>query len=362
MKNLRKPFPVLQQYVYLNTAASGLLPEKVFEFRQDHDLDFLISASILKEKQGEFLTVVRETVGSFFNCAPNRVALVPNFSSGFNSLLEGIDKGKKVLLLEEDYPSINWAVTSRGFEVCKAVIDENLEQNIQTALEQHKPDVFAFSIVQYINGIKLSIEFLRNLKSKFPDILFVADGTQYVGTEAFDFDASGLDVVISSCYKWLNAGYGNAFMLFHEMAPQKISPKNSGFNSLQGKYKAHEGNFLGKFEPGHQDTLNFGSLKVALQFMKEVGVELIEERVKHLAGLGKNQFHNLGLLEEMVEKREVHSSIFNIKGDDKLFQYLRNEGIISSQRGTGIRLSFHYFNTEEELQILIETLKRYKGK
>ena len=109
MKNLRKPFPVLKQYVYLNTAASGLLSEKVLEFRQDHDLDFLISGSILKEKQSELLTEVRETVGSFFNCAPNHVALIPNFSFGFNTLMEGIDKSKKVLLLDGDYPSINWA-------------------------------------------------------------------------------------------------------------------------------------------------------------------------------------------------------------------------------------------------------------
>jgi len=359
MKNLRKPFPVLKQYVYLNTAASGLLSEKVLEFRQDHDLDFLISGSILKEKQGELLTEVRETVGSFFNCAPNRVALVPNFSFGFNTLMEGIDKSKKVLLLKGDYPSINWAVTSREFEVCTAAIDENIELNIEEALEDHKPDIFAFSIVQYISGIKLSIDFLRNLKEKFPDTLFIADGTQYCGTEKLDFDSSKLDVLIASSYKWLNGGYGNAFMLFQEKVPEIISPKSCGFNSLQGKYKAHEGNFIGKFEPGHQDTLNFGSLNTALKFLKEIGMELVEERVSNLGELAKQQFSELDLLEEMVQKRSQHSSIFNIKGDTQLYNFLRNENIICSQRGTGIRLSFHYFNTEEELNFLIKTLRQY---
>lgn len=359
MKNLRKPFPVLKQYTYLNTAASGLLPEKVFEFRQDHDLDFLISASILKEKQGELLTGVRETVGSFFNCAPNRVALVPNFSYGFNNLLEGIDKSKSFLLLEEDYPSINWAVTSRDFKVFKAAINENIEANIEEALKNNKPDFFAFSVVQYITGIKLSIPFLKSLKQKFPDVVFIADGTQYCGTEIFDFDASGLDVMICSSYKWLNAGYGNAFMLFHESAPEKIAPKTSGFNSLQGKYKAHEGNFIGRFEPGHQDTLNFGSLQVALRLIKETGRELIEERVKNLSTLAKKEFSGMGLLQEMVEKREEHSSIFNIKGDDKLYNQLRGEDIICSQRGQGIRVSFHYFNTEEELEVLVKAIKKF---
>ncbi len=359
MKNLRKPFPVLQQYTYLNTAASGLLSEKVMEFRQDHDLDFLISGSLLKEKQGELLTGVREAVGSFFNCEPNRVALVPNFSYGFNTLLEGINKSKKVLLIKGDYPSINWAVTSRDFEVIYVALDENLEQHIESVLREQQPDVFAFSIVQYINGIKLSVDFLKDLKSKFPETIFVADGTQFAGTEIFDFDASGLDVVISSTYKWLNAGYGNGFILFNENVQNKLAPKALGFNSLQGKYKAHEGNFIGKFEPGHQDTHNFGSLKTALQVLKDVGMERVEERVASLGKRAKEEFEKMDLLQEMVVKRDLHSSIFNIKGDTALYDYLRSRDIICAQRGEGIRVSFHYFNTEEELELLLKNIREF---
>jgi len=362
MKNLRKPFPVLAQYLYFNTAASGLLSEKVLEFRQDHDLDFLISGSILKEKQGKLLAQVRESVGKFFNCAPNRVALVPNFSYGFNTLLEGIDKSKKVLLLEGDYPSINWAVTSRGFEVCYAQINEKIEANIEAAFKENKPDIFAFSIVQYISGIKLSIPFLKELKAKYPETIFVADGTQFCGTENFDFDDSGLDVVICSTYKWLNAGYGNGFILFNENVQGKVAPKALGFNSLQGKYKAHEGNFIGKFEPGHQDTLNFGSLKIALDLLNEVGKENVQEKVANISKLAKKEFSALRLLHEDVVNREQHSSIFNIKGDAKLYDYLRSNDVITSQRGEGIRLSFHYFNTEEELDQLVVLLKKFLGK
>lgn len=362
MKNLRKAFPVLRQYTYLNIASSGLLSEKVFEFRQDHDLDLLVSGSILRDKQGKILEKVRETVGEFFNCAPNRVALIPNFSSGFNTLLEGIDKSIKILLLNEDYPSINWAVKSRDFKVCYADINENLERNIEEALEKNKPDLFAFSIVQYENGIKLTTAFLKEMKEKFPETLFVADGTQFIGTEKFDFDKSKIDVVIASCYKWMNAGYGNAVMLFQEEVPKKIDPKSFGFNSLQGKYKAHEGNFLGKFEPGHQDTLNFGSLMTAVQFINTVGIDLIEERINLLSKKAKKELEALGLLENTVVKRTQHSSIFNIGGDEKLLQFLKSKDIICSLKDPGVRVSFHYFNTEEEIDLLIKVLKEYYKK
>ncbi|MCG9972272.1 aminotransferase class V-fold PLP-dependent enzyme [Christiangramia crocea] len=357
MDNLRKGFPVLEQYTYLNTAASGLLPEKVWEFRQEHDLDFLIKASLLKEKMGEVLTGVRESVGDFFNCAPNRVGLVPNFSYGFNSVLESIDKPSRFLLLKNDYPSINWAVESRDFEIVYAEIDENLEDNILRQVEKGKPDFFAFSIVQYINGVKLSIDFLKELKEKFPDLILIADGTQYFGTEDFHFDSSKIDIAISSCYKWMNAGYGNAFMLFNESIQGKIFPKHLGFGSLQGKYKAHEGNFIGKFEPGHYDTLNFGSLKVAIDLIKEKGMDAIENKIIHLKNIARERFLSAGLLEEWTANRNDFAPIFNIKGDDKLFNRLREKDIITSQRGNGIRVSMHYFNSEGDLDHLFKVLK-----
>ncbi len=362
MKNLRKAFPVLRQYTYLNNASCGLLSEKVFEYRQDHDLDLLISGSIFRDQQGKILEEVRETVGKFFNCAPNRVGLVHNFSSGFNTLLEGVDKSSKILLLKEDYPSINWAVNSRGFKVSYVQIDENLEHNIEEALEKNKPDLFCFSIIQYENGIKLSIPFLKKMKEKFPDTLFVADGTQFIGTEKFDFDTSKFDVVIASGYKWMNAGYGNAIMLFQEDVPKKIDPKSYGFNSLQGKYKAHEGNFLGKFEPGHQDTLNFGSVMAAIKFIDSIGIDLIEERIKLLSKKAKEELEKLGLLEDMVVKRVQHSSIFNIGGDAELLKFLYSKNIICSLKNLGVRVSFHYFNTEEEIDLLVKALKEYYKK
>ena len=67
----------------------------------------------------------------------------------------------------------------------------------------------------------------------------------------------------------------------------------------------------------------------------------------------------MNLLEESVIKRKAHSSIFNIKGGEKLFQYLKSKNIIVSQRGEGIRVSFHYFNTEKELDFLIKELKKF---
>ena len=358
MKNFKKQFPLLNHTTYLNTAASGLLPENVLEYRQEHDLDFLISGSGIKEQQAKIIAATRENVGKIFGCAPNRVGLVPNFSYGFNILMEGVEKGQKVLLLKNDYPSINWAAESREFNICYAEIDAHLEQNIAEAVKNEQPDIFCFSLVQYLNGIKIDLEFLKQLKKENPNLLLFADGTQYFGTEEFDFDDSPLDVLGASCYKWLNAGYGNAFFMFKAGMEHLISPKALGFDSLEGKYKPHEGSLIGKFEPGHLDSLNFGSLNTALKLLEQTSFADVETQIKHLAALAKKEFSALDLLEPAVVDREEHSSIFNLQAGDEVFNRLKSNGIICAKRGTGIRVSFHYFNTEDDLEKLLKLLRK----
>lgn len=355
MKNFSKLFPVLKQYTYLNTAASGLLSTPVLEWRQEHDLDFLVMGSKLTDQQGKVLSSVREKVGKLFSCAANRVALTPNFSYGMNTLVEGITS-KKVLLLKEDYPSVLWPFTSRNFEVSYTDIDANLEENVRSAFAKAQPDIFAFSMVQWLNGIKINQEFLRQLKTDYPDTLLIADGTQYMGTEVFDFDNSPFDVIGASTYKWMNAGYGNAIFLFKEEVAHKIALKTTGFNSIQGKYKPHEGSFLGHFEPGHQDSLNFGSLGVAIDLIHQIGMSTIQEHIEAIAKKAKSAFTERGLLDEAVVNRSVHSSIFNLKGDQSLVQRLDDNNIICVARGAGVRVSFQYYNTEKDLQLLLDVL------
>lgn len=356
MKNLKKEFPLTAQYTYLNTPSSGLLTETVLDFRTDHDLDFLVMGSLLKDKQDNFMDGVRESVGRFFNCSPGLVALLPNFSYGFNILVEGLSPDSKVLLLEGDYPSVNRPVINRGFEVCYAKIDADLEKNILEMVEKEKPDVLALSLVQYISGILIDLEFIKELKSRFPDLLILADGTQFCGMEAFDFENSGIDALGASAYKWMHAGYGNGFFLFREGVSERISPKSAGSSSDSGRYKEGGGTLIGKLEPGHLDTLSLGSLQAAIRLIDKTGMDKIEAQVQNLKRLAKEALTEKGLLKQKVTDRKNHSSIFNIKGDQKLLEKLLGQQILCTRRGDGIRIGFHYFNTEEDLQKLLKVI------
>ncbi|WP_149277217.1 aminotransferase class V-fold PLP-dependent enzyme [Pareuzebyella sediminis] len=359
MEQTRKNFPVLSQYVYANTAAAGLLNDNLLEWRQEHDLDFLIGGSTMKTKaMMEYIPKVRETVASFCGSKTENTALVPNFSIGLNMLLEGLPKNHNVLLLKNDYPSVNWPFTSRGFHIFYVDIDEHLEDRIFNTIKENNISVLALSVVQWVNGIKIAPDFLQLLKEEFPDLIIIADGTQFSGTTVFDFEASAIDVLGTSGYKWLLAGYGNGFMLFKDHMVDQFSVKTIGFNSsdidLNGRDQVRFAKF---FEPGHLDTFNFGSLKFSLDYLEGLGMHAIEAQLNTLSQKAKTAFADLGLLEDAVVKRPSHSTIFKIKDDADRFNKLTDEGVVCSQRGGGVRLSFHFYNTEKDVETIVKILK-----
>ncbi|MBB2147992.1 aminotransferase class V-fold PLP-dependent enzyme [Pedobacter gandavensis] len=349
-------FPLLEDCTYLNTASSGLLSTSILAWRKLHDEDFFHGGSNFRLQQREFLQDVREHVARFFHSKVDNTFLVQNLSIGFNTFLDGLSADHKFLLVASDYPSVNYPVESRGFSCDYALADAQLEQNILAKMAEFKPTILALSLVQYTNGIKIDLNFLKRLKESYPNLLIVGDGTQFCGTSAFNFETSGLDVLISSGYKWMLSGYGNGFVLLKDQVSQHLYQERISY-PLPTESFLKDRSFLSLcFEPGHLDTLSFGTLKQSILLLESVGNDFIAERLQLIGGMAKKALTERGLLTPSVVGREAHSTIFNIPTSAELFKKLQAANIIVTPRGDGLRLSFHFFNTEADLQKLLQVL------
>ncbi len=358
MNNARSNFPVLRQYIYANTAAFGLFSDDLLDWRQETDLDFLLKGSAMRNESLKIIKDTRASVASLFHCNTNNVALVPNFSLGINMVLNSLNKGAKIALLNNDYPSVKWPFKTRSFTTFEIPISAQIEDDIKTLVEKEKIDVLALSIVQWLNGVMIDLDFLKQLKKENPELIIIADGTQFCGTSDFNFQESGIDILGASAYKWLLSGYGNGFFLFKDAIKEKLATPIIGFSGADADEDNENAiSFVRKFEPGHLSCTAFGSLNFSINYLKNIGMDKIEEQNKALSSKAKLEFTRLGLLQEQVIQRNKHSTIFNIKGDTKLYNFLTENNVICSQRGDGIRLSFHFYNTEKDINAIIKIIK-----
>ncbi len=333
-------FPALENKIYLDTARSGLMFSELLSWRNKHEIDFLNRGSQFRLNDESLLDQTKLEINKFLGSIDLTTFLVQNFSIGLSLLLKAIKSDKTILMIKDDYSSIINQVVSSGIKYNFSNNTFDLETQILKGINKYNPEILIFSIVQHIDGTLIDLDFIKQIKKDYPNILIIADGTQFCGTKYFNFKNSSIDVLISSGYKWMLGGYGNGFISF-----------NKGF--LNSYFKLEKKNFLSLFEPGHHDTLSFGSLLFSLKKISNYGIDKIEKQINTLSIYTLDKLKTKKLLDTKILKRNNHSNIFNIKGDEILYKHLLDNNVICSQRGNGIRISINFYNTKSEIDYFL---------
>jgi len=354
----KEHFIIPEGMIYMNTPGNGLIPKKIREWRVERDQTFFDPRVTLREEQTPFIQGVRESLATFFNTTEKHVYCTPNFSFGFNVLLDGLPKHLKFLLIAGDYPSLNYPIISRGFAYDTVELSITLEEDIWQQVEQQKPDVLAISIIQYISGVKIDLSFIKKLKEAFPDLLILGDGTQYFGTEPFSFPASGFDAIGGSGYKWLMAGFGNGYTILNEKMQALI------YQEAQQKQRPEEAMWSSKtilhtyFEPGHQDTLSHGTLQQSLHFLTEQGLSRVQQQLQETTSYAYEKFQEHNLLLPIAAQRATQSSLINVQIDPNHFGALMAQQVRCFPRGTGIRIGLHLYNDKQDIDQLLAIIDK----
>ncbi len=353
----KEHFNIPDDVIYLNSPGNGLLPKETKAWRSQWDQDFFDTNSLLRDSQPAFIDQVKHTVSDFFGSKKENTFLTPNFSFGYATLIDLLPKDYNYLVLEDEYPSLQYPIVNRQLKQYSVAVSAKVEEGLLKAIKKHKPDVLVLSLVQYISGLKIDLNFIKKVKSLYPKLLIIADGTQFLGTSVFDFQASGLDGLGASGYKWLLSGFGNGFMLISDTLKERLERSLSKVpmpTVAMWKDKSILDTF---FEPGHQDNLSHGTLQQSLQFLKKLGMENIEQHINTLTNEAYELLLERDLILPYIAEREVRSSLINVQIDPALYPNLMNSGIKCFPRGTGIRIGIHLYNDRQDIHNFVNILE-----
>lgn len=354
-----------QKIIYFNTAGSGLLSKASIEaagaFQQATQFD---SSKVFLQWLLETLPEFRKKTAKLLGASENEVAFVPNFSYGLLPVIDSLKRHlHKVLLYKEDYPSLNMPFELSGFEVSYVESPDGYHiplDEIKNAIDKNKPEIVAISEVQFLSGFRTDISALGKY-CKEKDIVFIVDGTQSTGAINHHFSEMNVDVMISSSYKWLNGGFGSAILCIKEDFLKKFPPVFAGYGSMKMSPDHWEYEpSIKSFEPGHMNASGLLQLEKAIDEKLEIGLDKIEQ---HNQTLIKKLLDGLTPLPYKIKgckKLEERLSIVCFEADETLYNYLTGKGFAFTWRKGMIRVAPHFYNTEEEIEELIQALKDYQ--
>mgnify|MGYP001209989961 FL=1 len=339
-------FPLLTNGTYLNTAYVGPMSKALADFRREHEAAYVQNGGDYKTDAYVTLNDTHIALAEFFGASSSNTFVIPNFSIGIRNVISLLPKKLNILLLKEDYPSMIKSFEEEDFNIHKISLSSNIEEAIDKRLAHGDIDILALSIVQYASGLLVDMNFLKKIKQQYPNLILIADGTQFLGGHNFNFDSSPFDVLAASGYKWLLAGFGNGVLMVSDAYLDMIKKNSSTLFNLVFS--------------GHFNILAVASLRFAIDAFTKNDFSTLMKKKDKISQEAKQLLDANGFIDPWVSQRENHSSIFILKGKKDLYKRLIKNKIKCVPRGKGVRISFHYFNTNHDLSRLIEVLKKGK--
>src|SRR5512136_2873752 len=294
IEEIRKDFPVLRDWVYLDNAFVGLMPRKV---RQGYDLwadewfNFDVGNRTILSGWLDRADKVRGMIAAFIGASPREIAYTMCTGSGLNIVTNGTrwKKGDNVVFPEwehnplETYTTRRNGVESRVWKPVKGSFDvADLEK-----LVDDKTRLVQVSQVSYVNGFRVNLKEAADVAHAHGAKLLV-DATQAVGALRVDYKKDEADYVSVAPYKYLMGPTGLAFLYVDSESIGGLIPDRTGWkNQIWAGAHAEEPTPTDTAEKFEYGTINFQgvyALEESLKYLNGYGMGYVEERVLDTTG------------------------------------------------------------------------------
>jgi selenocysteine lyase/cysteine desulfurase len=366
IESVRARFPIFKKKVYLNSCSQGALSDAVEESMKGHIRSWheLGSPWDIWVEQYE---AARSAFARFIGAAPDEVAVVTSASAGISSVASALSfaKRKKVVMGEFEFPTMGqiWlAQTERGAEVkfLPAVNQRILTESYFDAIGEETL-IVPLTRVCFMNGFRSDIASIIK-QAHERQALVMLDDYQDCGTRPVDVKALDVDFYVTGALKYLLCPSGVAFLYVRRELIQSLTPTITGWFAQQNPFAFDVKHFkpsstARRFETGSPPLPHAHTVPAALKLLGEIGFEKI---TKHIRELTRELIE--GACELQIKIKTPQDSVgplvvLQMKDAEEMVRKLGNANFVVSNRMDGLRISFHVYNTMEDVHAVLGVLK-----
>jgi selenocysteine lyase/cysteine desulfurase len=217
--------------------------------------------------------------------------------------------------------------------------------------------------VCFRNGYRLDIPRLVCL-CRERGAYFFLDDYQRTGTAPLDVHALGVDFLVTGALKYLLGAAGVAFLYVRRDLIERLEPLATGWFGRADPF-AFAPNRLDwsptarRFETGTPPVPSVYAARAGIELLQSVGLQAVEEQIARLVDrfVTGARARGLDVITPDDPQRRGPLVVIRCAAASELVHRLERRGIIASARGTGLRVSFHAYNTDEDADTVLEALE-----
>lgn len=368
MEGFRKRFPVLAEKIYLNSCSQGALSldveQGMLEYLRSwhrHGSPWDIWVDQYESGRGHFAQLI--------GAEPEEVALVASASAGVNALASALSfkQRNKVVLGEFEFPTMGhiWlAQRPRGAEVTFVRAENNrIRVEAYDALVDKNTLIVPLTHMCFMNGFRSPVAEITKIAHD-RGALVLLDDYQDSGTRPIDVKAMQVDAYVSGTLKYLLGPPGLAFMYVRKSIAESLVPTVTGWFGQRNPF-AFDVRLLDpapgarRFESGTPPIPTIYGAIAGVKLLQEYGLQDVADQIRILTNALICGALELGIQIKTPLDSVGPLVVLQSKDAEGLVRLFAKEGVVCSSRHDGLRISFHAYNTLDEVKFVLGLLEQY---
>ena len=365
----RKQFPVTEGYIYLNHAGIAPLPLRVHRAMEGFLDDATNNGAVNSKRWEAAAEACRAGAARLIKSGTDEIAFMKNTSQGIIIAANGINwrEGDNVVTTAVEFPAnvYPWLNLKRLGVATRMVPEREGRihvEDIEAAIDGRTRCV-TISHVEFASGFRNDIAAIGEICRR-QGLWFVVDAIQSVGAIDLDVKACNIDILAADGHKWLLAPEGAAIFYCAKEKQDALINTNVGWAGVVNprdflNYDLTPQPDATRFEEGSYNSVGLYGLGAAVELLLEIGIPNIEQRILDLTVHLIEGLRSKGYRLLTPTGESERSGIVVFESDRytpaDLVERLRRENVIGAERG-GVRLSPHFYNSEAEIDQVLDLL------
>jgi cysteine desulfurase / selenocysteine lyase len=377
-EQIRKKFPVTEQFTYLNNAAVAPSPPFVVEQARQILDGYSSHGGELEGHWHSRIADIRGILAELVGAGSHEIFFTKNTSEGLTFATQGYPwkAGDNAVSLRGEFPAVTvplHLLGARGVElrIVEPGPDNTFNLDDILAAIDSRTRMLMVSFVEFHTGARNDLAALGAI-CRERGIFFAVDGVQGVGALACRVKEWNADLVSVGGHKWMMAGEGVGFCYINPDKLDTLNPVGASWLSVTNPLEFLTGggdpapfakplaDDARRFEGGTLNIAGIHALGKSAETMLDLGPEKIET---HILELGKVLVEGLlssGYKVVSPQSDFTRSGItcFKPRNEDaiRLLKRLRGKKFCLGFPCGAIRVSPHYYNNKEDIERLLAAL------
>lgn len=372
----RSEFPILDKTVYLISHSLGAMPKQTYERLNDY-AEIWATRGVRAWAEGwwSMPVTVGDEVGRIIGADPGSVVMHQNVSicqSLILSCLEPTPSRNKIVYSELNFPSVMYVYEAHARDGKIRIETVKSDDGITVPLERMLAAIDEKTLLVPFSHVLFKSAFLQDAKAIIDrahevGAMVVLDTYQSAGTVPFSVKELNTDFATGGSVKWLCGGPGAGYLYVRPDLQQKLQPKTTGWMAHESPFafdpELHYASNITRFLHGSPAIPALYAAQSGYKIINEIGVERIREKsvrqTTYLISLAEEAGFTVTSPKESA-RRAGTVTVSHESASAITKELIKREFIVDYRPGAGVRISPHFYTTDEELELVINEMKKIR--